>query len=184
MKTSNLLKGLLILSCCFTSFALVSCGNDDDNNPVIPNAKEVLGEYSGKMMVNEKEDSVNVTVDSIVTIDKFPVKEIVTSIVAEDDLEEALGSLKDLSYSMNYTAKAGYTRITLALAPEALSFEITIKEKKQKVEVTFASEATGTYDSRDNTLTFLLNAESVSIDGEKVESFEVTDFQLLPTKKK
>ena len=85
---------------------------------------------------------------------------------------------------MNYKAKAGYTKITLALAPEALSFEIIVKEKKQKVEVTFASEAAGTYDPRDHTLTFLLKAESASIDGEKAESFEATDFQLLPTKKK
>mgnify|MGYP003590759279 FL=1 len=182
MKSNKLFKSLLFMFCCLSTLALVSCDNDD-NDPVPSNAKEVLGDYTGTITVNSNKESVGVNINKTVAISAFPIKEIVTAVVDKTHQEEALKSLKETPYSMDYNASATDKAIALSLTPKELDFDMTVGGKSQKVKVTFASSATGSYVIADKALALTLKAESISIDGTKVSPFTAIDFVLAAKKK-
>ena len=182
MKSFKLFRGLLLMFCCLSSLAMVSCNNDNDD-PVPSNAKDVLGDYTGTIAVNNNNDAIGVKIDKNVAISDFPTKEIVKSVVATENQEEAIKSLKEVIYSIDYKASATDKTITLTLNPKTLSFEMTVKGKQQKVDVTFTSSATGSYSITDKSLALTLKAENVSIDGTKVSSFNALNFVLSAKKK-
>src|SRR5574344_235315 len=137
MKSFNSVRGLLLLLLCSTSFTFVSCDKDDDEPNIPSNAKEILGQYDANIVSEKSKNNVGVEIGKTFVIDKFPTSIIVSSIVAKDDSLAALKSLKDITYAMEYTAKVVDKKINMTLYPKTLLFDITVKNKTQKVMVSF-----------------------------------------------
>lgn len=176
------MKKLLLLFSLAT-FTLASCSSDD-NDDIIITPESIKGEYVGKMTINkEVEEGVNLKVDKNINFLSFPVKEIVSSIVPEDQLKATLEAIEAIPYSIEYTGEIVGEKMALLLAPKELSFDINAAEKTQKVVVTFDSKSTGIFDGRDNTLSFALKATKVSVDGEENTDFKEINYVLLPSRK-
>lgn len=181
----------------------ISCDDDDEPKPELPALTDVEGNYIGKMLVllpnpiaDEGEDTpqgVDVTVvlkESNVMFDKFPVDELITSIVGEEIASGIIETVGDVNYSMKYTATFSDDKsmINLAFAPEPLVLEIDLpadvalyegdgegETPKLKVEVTVAASETGTFTYSGSKLTFKLQVTAVKIDDESIE-FPATTF--------
>ena len=110
MKTLTKMKKV----CCLSRFVLLvmalgmtsiftSCSSDDDENIPVYSLKDVEGTYSGKMQTtsiaplenaeNEAEDGVTVNAelkDNHILISKFPVEDLIKSIIEDPDAAEAI----------------------------------------------------------------------------------------------
>lgn len=172
---------------CMMAFALTSCSSDDDNNIPAINVNQMKGDYNGEMVINknkEEKTAVSVNVDEKLNIASFPLEDIVKALVDEGNLEAALESLEATPYTSEYNAVVNGSKINFTLAAPSLTFDVLIGEKVEKVEVTFAKEAIGLFDGRDNTLTFALKAENATIGTTREEvAFEAIEYLFLPTKK-
>lgn len=176
------MKKLLLLFSLAT-FALASCSSDD-NDDIIITPENIKGEYVGKMTINkEAEEGVNLKVDKNINFLAFPIKDIVSSIVPEDELEATLEAIEAIPYSIEYTGEIVGEKMALLLAPKELSFDINVAEKTQKIVVTFDGKSTGIFDGRDNTLSFALKATKISVDGEESADFKEINYVLLPSRK-
>ena len=109
MKTLTKMKKV----CCLSRFVLLvmalgmtsiftSCSSDDDENIPVYSLKDVEGTYSGKMQTtsiaplenaeNEAGDGVTVNAelkDNHILISKFPVEDLIKSIIEDPDAVEA-----------------------------------------------------------------------------------------------
>lgn len=173
----------------------ISCDDGDEPKPELPALTDVEGNYIGKMLVllpnpiaDEGEDTpqgTDVTVvvkESNVVFDKFPVDELITSIVGEEIASGIIEAVGDVNYSMKYTATFSDDKsmISLAFAPEPLVLEIDLpadvalyegdgETPKLKVEVTIAASETGAFTYAGSKLTFKLQVTAVKINDESIE---------------
>lgn len=186
MKTKNLLRSILLLLCCIPIFSFVSCNNNDDE-PIVPdNAKDVIGKYEGKITINNVDSAVTVEIGTIgryILINKFPVDQIVDSVMTKDERLEAVKSLKSFTYTIPFTAKVIDKNINLTTSPKPILFYVTAKNKVHKIVVTFITKSDGIYNVANKTFELLLKATEVNLDGTKVTSFKAMDYQLSSTKK-
>ncbi len=135
---------MFVVSC---SFSFTACSNDDENIPPAPDeitTKTMFGDYSGKMTsVNiaphegeDNEEDIPTGIDISATVkndtvhfEKFPIKDIVLSIVEDeilaDKIVEAVG---DVNYKVGYdpTLTTAKDSIKLKLNPEPLKLSITM----------------------------------------------------------
>ena len=125
MKTLTKMKKV----CCLSRFVLLamalgmtsiftSCSSDDDENIPVYSLKDVEGTYSGKMQTtsiaplenaeNEAEDGVTVNAelkDNHILISKFPVEDLIKSIIEDPDAAEAIiKAVGDVEYKIPYQA--------------------------------------------------------------------------------
>lgn len=180
------------------SVAFTSCG-DDESGPEITSAKDVEGTYTGKMLVtpvivepqNEETgeptgEEVTAAVEATeVVFAKFPVKNIIESIVPAEQAAAIIAALGDVTYKVPYTAALNkdYTQIGLTFDPKPLELEFTApavpaptagvcegeqETPKTKVVVAFSAKDAGVFTYEGKTLQFAMNIEKVTVDGEEV----------------
>lgn len=178
---------MLLLGCNFT---MVSCDNDDENAPVIPDevtTDVMYGDYAGKMTVfsvnpNENEDngegendttSVDISAsvkNDTVYFEDYPIKDIVLSIVKDEDtankIVEAVGKV---NYKIGYEPKLTSTKdsIICNLEPESLKLSVTIpsstEENPQALQIEVKVEANNNamYAVEEGNLKFDIHATEV-----------------------
>lgn len=178
---------MLLLGCNFT---MVSCDNDDENAPVIPDevtTDVMYGDYAGKMTVfsvnpNENEDngegendttSVDISAsvkNDTVYFEDYPIKDIVLSIVKDEDtankIVEAVGKV---NYKIGYEPKLTSAKdsIICNLEPESLKLSVTIpsstEENPQALQIEVKVEANNNamYAIEEGNLKFDIHATEV-----------------------
>lgn len=172
------------------SVATTSCG-DDDSAPEVQSAKDVEGNYAGKMLVTsippvapeareaaESPVGVDVTAKveaTDVVFAKFPIAELIKLIVGEDLAPGIIEAVGDVTYKLPYTAKLSkdYATIDLTFAPVPLELEIALppvvaptegeEAPKTKVTVTISAEDAGVFTYEGKTLKFNMNIEKVML---------------------
>lgn len=188
----------------------VSCDDDDEPKPNSPVLTDVVGEYTGKMQIllptsaaTEGEEtpegtdaSAKLTQDEVV-FEKFPVADLITAIVGEEEAPGIIEAVGDVSYKMKYTPAFNdeKTAISLTFTPEPLVLEINFPTEETaegeegeetpdlKVEVTVTTPVAGTFAYTGNELDFNLQATGVKVNGEPLE-LPVTTFSFNLTKTK
>lgn len=189
---------LVVVMALGLSVSITSCG-DDASAPEIVSAKDVEGNYSGKMKVTSlpqaqpheaTEEPVGADVTAIVeatevVFAKFPVKDIIESIVPAEQVDAFVKAIGDVTYKLPYTAALNkeYTQINLSFAPKPLELEFTVPiipvsnsgvregeevAPKMKVVVTFSAKDAGVFTYEGKTLKFAMNLDKVTVDGEEV----------------
>lgn len=169
------------------SVAMTSCG-DDDSAPEVQSAKDVEGNYTGKMLAtpiqpeqqNAAESPVGVDVTAKVeatdvVFAKFPIAELIKLIVGEDLAPGIIEAVGDVTYKLPYTAKLSkdYATIDLTFAPVPLELEIALppvvaptegeEAPKTKVTVTISAADAGVFTYEGKTLKFNMNIEKVML---------------------
>ena len=194
MKTLTKMKKV----CCLSRFVLLvmalgmtsiftSCSSDDDENIPVYSLKDVEGTYSGKMQTtsiaplenaeNEAEDGVTVNAelkDNHILISKFPVEDLIKSIIEDPDAAEAI--IKAVGeYKIPYQAAFNDNKdnILLQMSPEPLVLEIAMEPQpirktegeeetpKLTVKVTIKADEKGSYAYEGQKLKFAIQATEV-----------------------
>lgn len=140
---------------CGSLFCLTAC-SDDDETPTSPDditTETMFGTYSGKMtswnaVPHEGEDNgedtpagidISVTVkNDTIHLEKFPIKDIVLSIVKDETLaDKIVEAVGDVNYKVGYepTLTAAKDSIELKLNPEPLKLSVTIPTATEGKEV-------------------------------------------------
>ncbi len=181
-----------------SSFCFTACSDDDDTkDPNEINSSVMFGDYKGKMTscnitTQEKEEAepgmdVSATIENnTVRFDKFPIKDIVLSIVKDEDLaNQIVEAVGDVNYDMEYVPilTAAKDSIMMKLNPESLKLTVTMPAENEDedaqslvVEVqVVASEKKAGYAVKDGNLKFNIDAIKVML-GEGEDQQEFTDF--------
>lgn len=164
-------------------FGLVSCDDDDDVqeptiDPIEPTV--VYGDYAGLMTMTlaEAGDSADAAVadvkatvkDDSVCFSDFPVKDIVVSILGDEEAAEMIvEKLDPIHYAINYDATVAAAQDSVSLTfhaePLQLVFNLPAEEGKEpqqfKVEVEIAATKKGTYSVADGRMKFAITAQNV-----------------------
>lgn len=217
MKTLTEMKKV----CCFSRFVLLvmalgltstftSCSSDDDENIPVYSLKDVEGSYAGKMQTasiaplentgNDAEEGVAVNAelkDNHILISKFPVDDLIKSIIEDPDAAEAIiKAVGDVEYKIPYQAAFNDNKdnILLQLSPEPLVLEIPMEQQptvktegeeetpKLTVKVTIKADEKGSYAYEGQKLKFAIQAAEVTVD-EAEFPFPATTFTFDMTKK-
>lgn len=206
MKKLHYVKSLMFLVAALgLTTTFTSCDDDDDPKPVVPALTDVEGSYSGKMLAllppptdatgEETPAGADVTAEikeASVAFAKFPVADLITSIVGEEIAPIIIAAVGDVNYAMKYTAtfnddKSG---INLTFAPEPLVLEIELpaaegeEPVKMKVEVAIASSEAGNFVYDNNKLAFKLQVTGVKVNEEPLDGFPATTLSFDLAKKK
>lgn len=184
---------LLMMGC---TLGFTSCSDDDDAAEITTEVttKTMYGDYMGKMFTtttattdNEEPQGADVkaNVDNdTVCIKKFPIKDIVMSIVndegAADDIMAAVG---DIDYKIGYkpALTSAKDSIMMVMEPEPLTLHITLPgaegEEAQSLTVTVKVEASekAAYSVEDGKMKFEIKAMQVML-GEGEEQVELPGF--------
>ena len=218
MKTLTKMKKV----CCLSRFVLLvmalgmtsiftSCSSDDDENIPVYSLKDVEGTYSGKMQTtsiaplenaeNEAEDGVTVNAelkDNHILISKFPVEDLIKSIIEDPDAAEAIiKAVGDVEYKIPYQAAFNDNKdnILLQMSPEPLVLEIAMEPQpirttegeeetpKLTVKVTIKADEKGSYAYEGQKLKFAIQATEVTVNEERFDKFPATTFSFDMTKK-
>ena len=189
MKTLTKMKKV----CCLSRFVLLvmalgmtsiftSCSSDDDENIPVYSLKDVEGTYSGKMQ----------------TISKFPVEDLIKSIIEDPDAAEAIiKAVGDVEYKIPYQAAFNDNKdnILLQMSPEPLVLEIAMEPQpirktegeeetpKLTVKVTIKADEKGSYAYEGQKLKFAIQATEVTVNEERFDKFPATTFSFDMTKK-
>lgn len=139
---------MLVLS---SSFCFTACSNDDENTPQLPDevtTGTMFGNYTGKMLIsslsptekeNNEEAPVGVDISATVNNDtvyfeKFPIKDIVLSIVKDETLtDKIVEAVGDVNYKVGYkpTLTAAKDSIKFVLNPESLKLSVAIPSETE-----------------------------------------------------
>lgn len=133
---------MLMFGC---AFAFTACSDDDENTPVVPDevtTEAMYGDYTGKMLtlaasstVDEGEDTpegvdVSAKVDNdTVYLEKFPIKDIVLSIVQDETLaDQIVEAVGDVNYKIGYepTLSEAKDSISFVMEPEPLKLSLSM----------------------------------------------------------
>lgn len=185
-----------------SAFCFTACSDDDDaKDPNEINTSVMFGDYKGKMTScniashedegenDESEPGVDVSAtieNNTVRFEKFPIKNIVLSIVKDEDLaNQIVEAVGDVNYNIEYepaftAAKAG---IMMTLKPEPLKLSLTMPAENEGeqaqslvVEVqVVAGEKQSEYEINNGNLKFYIDATKVML-GEGENQQEFTDF--------
>lgn len=204
-KMRNILRpmqifALMLVAGC--SFCFTACSDDDDiKDPNEINTSVMFGDYKGKMTSwniaahegedgNEESESgmdVSATIENnIVRFEKFPIKDIVLSIVKDEDLTNRIvQAVGDVNYEVEYVPvlTAAKDSIMMNLNPEPLKLTLTMPAENEgeeaqslAVEVqVVAGEKKAGYAVENGNLKFYIDVTKVML-GEGEEQQEFTDF--------
>lgn len=133
---------MLMFGC---AFAFTACSDDDENTPVVPDevtTEAMYGDYTGKMLTlaasstaDEGEDTpegvdVSAKVDNdTVYLEKFPIKDIVLSIVQDETLaDQIVEAVGDVNYKIGYepTLSEAKDSISFVMEPEPLKLSLSM----------------------------------------------------------
>ena len=194
------LFALMLVAGC--SFCLTACSDDDDvKNPNEIDTSVMFGDYTGKMIslnitAHEGEDEngetesgidVSATIENdTVRFEKFPIKDIVLSIVNDEDLaNQIVEAVGDVNYSIGYepALTAANDSIMMNLNPEPLKLTVTMPAENEGEEAqslvvevkVVAGEKKAGYAVENGNLKFNIDATKVML-GEGEEQQEFTGF--------
>lgn len=185
MKNLKSLRIYLVLVMVLgLSVATTSCG-DDASSPEIVSAKDVEGNYTGKMLTvvptERHEASVGVDVSAVVdatdvVFAKFPVSDLIETIVGKELAPGIIEAVGDVTYKLPYTAALNkdYTSINLTLKPEPLVLKIALpsattlaegeaEAPKTTVTVTISAAETGVFTYEGKKLKFGMSIDKVML---------------------
>lgn len=211
MKTLTQMKRV----CCLNRFFMLimalglittfsSCSNDDDQIPV-QTLKDVDGKYTGKMLTvninpqvqntGETPEGVDVNAevkDDNVLIDKFPVSDLIKSIINDEEKAETIiKAIGDINYKVPYQAAFNEMKdsIYMQMKPEPLEIKLEIPAENEgeeateiKITVTITSVNKGAYAYENNHLKFGLQTTEVKVNDNPIP-FPVSAFNFNLNKK-
>lgn len=184
-------KGVFCAAMLLASVVILpSCGDDDDNTPKPILPTEIAGQYNGKMYFAktgaETPDTVaieklNVTTDTI-AFDKFPVAELIKSIVPEEASDAIIKAIGDVKYKIGYTAavEKADSSFAMTLTPKPLQIIYTLDgaEKADTVNVEVLAVDKGLYTVKEKALDFKLKTGKIVFgSSEKSVTDEVINFE-------
>ena len=135
--------------------------------------------------------------DNHILISKFPVDDLIKSIITDPDAAEAIiKAVGDIEYKIPYQAAFNDNKdnILLQLSPEPLVLEIAMDQPlvkaegeeetpKLTVKVTIKADEKGKYAYEGQKLTFAIQATEVTVNEEVFDTFPATTFSFDMTKK-
>lgn len=194
------LFALMLVAGC--SFCFTACSDDDDvKDPNEIDTSVMFGDYKGKMTslniaAHEGDDEngeaepgidVSATIENnTVRFEKFPIKDIVLSIVNDEDLaNQIVEAVGDVNYNIEYVPAltAANDSIMMNLNPEPLKLTVTMPAENEgeeaqslvvEVEVVAGEKKAG-YAVENGNLKFNIDATKVML-GEGEDRQEFTGF--------
>lgn len=191
----------LILMAGF-SFCVTSCSDDDAiTAPDEISTSVMFGDYNGKMTTHnitalegddengeaEPGTAVSATIENnTVRFEKFPIKDIVLSIVRNEDLaNQIIEAVGDINYDVEYvpTLTAAKDRIMMNLDPKPLQLTVTMPAENEGEEAqslvvevqVVAGEKVSCYEVENGNLKFYIDATKVML-GVSEDRQEFTGF--------
>ncbi len=161
----------------FLSICLASCNGDDDNPAMAPvKIQDLNGNYSGKTAItqgNKKSQTdalftvKSTEKDGIITMNDFPVKEIVNSVISDPaKATAAINTIGKVKYDLNFISQlqTNKTQIHLAFQPKVLDLTVPVDGVNKNVKVTFTATK-GIYTGKSKSLNFDITATKITVDG-------------------
>lgn len=189
----NLFVSAVVLSC---SLGFTSCGDDDEIPFVPPITPQVMyGNFDGKMITfsinpleteNGDQDETPVGTDisakvdnDTVYFDKFPIKDIVFSIIKDEEkTNQIIEAIGDVKYKVGYKAQlnAAKDSVCFTLDPKSLNLEFVIPEPapkegeevtpiKVEVKISAVEEYVNSYEISSTNMKFKFRADEVVLGG-------------------
>lgn len=198
-KPMQLFALMLVAGC---SFCFTACSDDDDiKDPNKIKTSVMFGDYKGKMTSwniaahegegenDESEPGIDVSatiVNNTVHFEKFPIKDIVLSIVKDENLaNQIVEAVGDVNYDVEYVPAltAAKDSIMMNLNPKPLKLTVTMPAENEGeeaqslvVEVQVAAgEKKAGYAIENGNLKFYIDATKVML-GEGEDRQEFTGF--------
>lgn len=189
--SAKLFAAILMMGC---TLGFTSCNDDDDKNgssDVTP--ATLYGSYMGQLTTSEaatlddEETPQGLAIEAVVKndsvfFDKFPAKEILEAMNAEDELiSSIIETIEAVPFAIAYepVISSDGTLVSLTFDEESLEFDVVLTEgenaKTLKVEVDFEDEVLGTYNVEEGTLDFSMTSKNVSVSTEE-DKEEKTNF--------
>lgn len=184
------LYSTLMATVCLTLSAFTSCDGDDEVH-VTPakSVTEVHGKYTGVMTYgNTTGIKTEVTVDSVtkkISIDSFPVNEIVRAVVAKEDQDTALKYLVYPKCELAYTPSLDKNYIKMVLGQATVSFDVRLKNSKtSKIILNLADKGEGVYEATSHQLLLQTIVNSIKVDENTVKNYKPTKYLYSQARKK
>lgn len=198
----NVKNSLFVLFALIFSMVIVSCGDDDSTQDII-SAKDVVGNYTGKMQMeiptpapHQRADEEPALVDvsavvneTEVVFEKFPVSGIIEAIVGAELAPAIIEAVGDVVYKLPYKAalQNQYTEIGLTFTPKPLELEITLpaapavdgeEEAPMKVVVTLSTPKNGLFVYESKELALVLNVDKIVVNEKEMAFKSSLSFKL------
>ena len=193
-RPATVFVSLLMMGC---SLGFTSCSDDDDaqQNTIEVTTKTMYGDYTGKMTTTTAATTddnapqgadvkANVANDTV-CIKKFPIKDIVMSIVNdEESANDIVAAVGDIDYKIGYkpALTSAKDSIMMVMEPEPLTLHIPLPaategEEAQSLTVVVKVEASenAAYCVENGKLKFGIKAMQVML-GEDEEQVELPGF--------
>ncbi len=183
MKVLKSLSLMALLMSCMV-IALFSC--DDEQVITLVTKDSAIGDYTGNLIANgDDSEVVKVSVDKAnIVIKDFPVDSIVKYIVPAEDLQDAMASVGEVNCNIGYEPSLFSLNLFLELNPAPLEFTMTLGGDSKEVNVGLSTrDENGIYNGTDNSLTFEIVANNVTVNGNAVTSFKSITYQFNSTDK-
>ena len=199
MKINRLFVSLMLTGC---TLSLVACNDDDEpQTPTGPKVEDVYGDYTGTMQTalldqstfaeGEGEEPAGADVaaqvkNDTVYFDEFPVRDLIVSIVGEEQADAIVEAIGKVNYKVGYeaTMTAAKDSVYMAFDPEPLEISAPMGEDNTltvKVEVAAASK--GNYEFETKNLNMGLEASSVTVNDQPFPAFPAIGFTFEMKKK-
>lgn len=195
-KLNQLFVSLMILGC---SFSFVSCDSDDDKTPMEPTTKDAWGEFKGNMQIfsvapslltaNEQTGTeIAATVNNdTVYFNNFPIKDLVATLVPEDQVETIVKAIGEVKYKVGYKSalNAAKDSVYMEYDPKPLELKVPLSEEVvMDVKVMVSAMGKGSYELSSKNYKFNVNAEKVTVNGGDFSAFPASTIKFALTKNK
>ena len=199
MKFNRLFVSLMLAGC---TLGFVACSDDDDpKTPTEPKVEDVYGDYTGTMQTTVLEKSVRegegggepvgidvnaVVKNDTVYFDEFPVRDLIVSIVGEEQADVIVEAIGKVSYKVGYeaTMTAAKDSVYMEFDPKPLEISVPLSEDNVlSVTVEVAAGEKGSYEFETKNLNMGIRAGEVKVNDEPFPAFPVTAFAFEMKKK-
>lgn len=196
MKTFkfNIHTAIMAALVLVSTLGFTSCDDDDNKTPQpTPSLSQLNGEYTGKMTFitlekeGEEENSgtdITATVkNDTIYFNDFPVKDIITSIVGEENSEAIIEAIGKVEYKIGYKAEMNEdkTEATMKLDPKPLTLKFSLTEETvTNIEVSVsATNNNGSYTFLTKDMKFEITADEVKVNDEVFPKFKKSLFNFI-----
>lgn len=199
MKFNRIFVSLMLAGC---TLGFVACSDDDDpKTPTEPKVEDVYGDYTGTMQTTVLEKSVRegeeggepvgidvnaVVKNDAVYFDEFPVRDLIVSIVGEEQADVIVEAIGKVSYKVGYeaTMTAAKDSVYMEFDPKPLEISVPLSEDNVlSVTVEVAAGEKGSYEFETKNLNMGIRAGEVKVNDEPFPAFPVTAFAFEMKKK-
>lgn len=186
-KLNQLFVALMVIGC---SFGFVSCDDDDDKIPVEPNTKNAWGEFKGKMQIlplapeQTLADEAPETTDVAATVkndtvyfNNFPIKDLVATLVSEDQVDKIVEAIGEVKYKVGYVAALNEAKdsIYMTYDPKPLELKVPLGEDATiAVKVKVSATQKGSYELSSKNYKFEIKADEVTVNDGPFDKFPVS----------